>query len=208
MIRLSYPRDTVKLTAEDEALIRKYLLQGKIIVYPTDTLYGLGVDASSPTAVSNLYALKGKKAPVSVLVSSVAELMASIRLTTRLEQLINEFLPGPLTIIATSERRFAPQLTGDGNRVGFRVPGDGISIRLPQLLGRPVTTTSVNPAGEPAAVGYAQVQAYFQEGIAVMLDTGPLPPSRGSTVLDTTCSPYRILREGEISRQDLQKYVN
>jgi len=208
MIRLNCQRDISQLKTADEELIREYLLQGKIIVYPTDTLYGLGVDASNAAAVKNLYQLKGKKAPVSVLTASVPELKRSIRMSVLLEELIDEFLPGPLTIIAYSTYRFAPQLTGADNRVGFRVPGDQISRQLPRLLGQAITTTSVNPAGKPAAVSFAQVQEYFEEGIALMLDAGPLPPSRGSTVLDTTCSPYRLLREGEISRQDLQKYVN
>jgi len=211
MIRLPYPPSKeAALRVNDSRLIREKLLQNEIIVYPTDTLYGLGVDAGSETAIKKLNTLKGRQStPMSVLLGSVDDLLNQLESPIALIQdLIYQFLPGPLTVVAQSAGSFPTQLIGPGGGVGFRIPAHGLATQLVQLLGRPLTTTSVNPVGASPARSYEQVSSYFPEGITLMLDTGVQSESRGSTVIDTTCQPFRILREGEISRQTLQKYVN
>jgi tRNA threonylcarbamoyl adenosine modification protein (Sua5/YciO/YrdC/YwlC family) len=186
------------------------LMSGQVIAYPTDTLYGLGVDAYSDTAVKKLYDLKTRKdSPVSVLLESVEQLLShAADLNDNAQALIRTFLPGPLTVICKSNKPFAKRLISKRGTVGFRVPGDSISRQLPRLLGGPITTTSINPAGLPAATGLSEVKQYFGEQLALMIDVGPLENSKGSTVVDVTTEPFKILREGEISRQVLQEFLN
>ena len=193
-----------------KAEIIQILNQGEVIAYPTDTLYGLGVDACSTPAIAKLYELKQRSnAPVSVLVETVDQLFEiASELTMKASELIQKFMPGALTVICKSEYPFAQQLYSTNGTVGFRIPADNISRNLPNLLGRPITTTSVNPAGLAPATNLAEIAGYFQDNITLTLDVGPLNPSRGSTVIDLTTHPFKILREGEISRHSLQEFIN
>ena len=194
----------------DEDLIVGFLQEGHVIVYPTDTLYGLGADACSEQAVASVYRLKQRQdVPVSVLTSNVSSLLElSKGLSEKAIRLIQTFLPGALTVICHTDYPFSPRLFSTRGTLGFRVPADTISTRIPALLGHPITTTSVNPTGLPPALSAPEVYSYFEHEIPLMIDAGPLEPSRGSTVIDVTRKPFRIIREGEISRHALEEFIN
>jgi len=195
---------------EESSLIRSCLLAEDVLVYPTDTLYGLGVDARSQKAVAALYLLKERQeTPISVLLPNVDELLKMAHnLSQRGTELIKSFLPGALTVICTTDYPFAPQLVSQKGTVGFRVPADGLSTQIPEILEGPITTTSVNPAGRPPALTRSQVETYFSDRVQLMLDSGSFPSSPGSTVIDLTTQPFTILREGEITRHDLEDFLN
>lgn len=197
------------LTNDQGADVLRVLRSGNVVVYPTDTLYGLGVDACSQSAVAKLYRLKQREqAPVSVLMESVDHLLEITKdLSEAAERLIRTHMPGALTVIAYTTYEFAPQLFSAMGTIGFRVPGDRISSLLPRLLNRPVTTTSVNPAGLSPATSSAEVAGYYEDEVDLMLDIGMIPSSLGSTVIDLTSQPFTILREGEISRHALQDFL-
>lgn len=199
-----------RLTNVQEQQIREALGRGGVIVYPTDTLYGLGVDACSDEAVEKLFALKDRKnTPVSVLLSTVDQLFElSYGLDQKAQALIRTFLPGALTVICKSQYSFAKNLFSVAGTIGFRVPGDLISHQIPELFGKPITTTSVNPGGAIPARSRAEVQAYYTNQIDLMLDVGTMESSKGSTVIDLSTNPFNVLREGEISREMLAKYLN
>ncbi len=210
MIILSLKDKRVSLTKTQGAQIDQALARGDVIVYPTDTLYGLGVDACSDTAVAKLYDLKARKnAPVSVLLASVDQVFEmGHELGAQAQHLIRTFLPGALTVICKSKYPFAKNLVSAAGNIGFRVPGDTISRQIPELFGKPITTTSVNPGGAPAARSRAEVLAYYPDQINLMLDLGPMENSKGSTVIDLTTLPFKILREGGIPRVMLEDYLN
>lgn len=197
------------LSQDHSADVLEVLRSGSVVVYPTDTLYGLGVDACSKTAIAKLYALKKREqAPVSVLMGSVDHLLEIVKdLSDVAEELIRRHMPGALTVITHTTYDFAPQLFSQKGTIGFRVPGDRISTQLPRLLERPITTTSVNPAGLDPATSRAEVEGYYANEVELMLDIGVIPPSLGSTVIDLTSQPFTILREGEISRHALQEFL-
>ena len=201
---------TGEFEESDKTRIINELKSDSVVVYPTDTLYGLGADVLSPKAIAQLYQLKSRHdAPVSVLVESVDHLLEMTRdLSDRAVQLIQQFLPGPMTVICYTDFPFDERLFSEKRTIGFRVPGDKISRELPKLLGHPITTTSVNPAGEKPASTVSDVRAYYGEMIPLMLDIGEMKNSRGSTVIDLTSDPFNILREGEISRLELQDFLN
>ena len=197
-------------STEQSAAIKTSLDAGKVIVYPTDTLYGLGADATSPEAVDKIYELKSRvNSPVSVLLDSTTQLFEiATDLSDQAMELINSFMPGALTVICRSDYAFAPQLISQNGSIGFRVPGDSISRAIPGLFGKPITTTSVNPTGLAPASSLSEVKTYYLDQVDLMIDIGPMQTSRGSTVIDLTTSPFKILREGEISRQALQDFLN
>lgn len=190
--------------------IRAVLKGGGVIVYPTDTLYGLGVDVSSAVAIEKLYDLKSRgNSPVSVLTESVEYLLELVKdLPEKGVEMIKNFMPGALTVICKSKQEFASPIASTSGSVGFRVPGDPISCLIPQILGKPISTTSVNPAGLTPAASLEDVKGYYGDKIDLMIDIGPFRPSRGSTVIDLTAKPFKILREGEISRQSLKEFLN
>jgi len=198
------------LSSQSRSQIQQLLGGDQVLVYPTDTLYGIGVDACSDKAVAELYRLKARESsPVSVLLESTVQLLdVTEGLTELARELITQFLPGPLTVICHSAYPFAQKLISPQGTVGFRVPGDQISRQIPKLYGGPITTTSVNPAGEAPACSRVEVVEYYEDQIALMLDIGELKPSKGSTVIDLTTRPFKMLREGEISRHTLLKYLN
>ncbi|MCF7808617.1 MAG: threonylcarbamoyl-AMP synthase [Candidatus Marinimicrobia bacterium] len=198
------------LNKSDKTLIISALENESVIVYPTDTLYGLGADVRSESAIETLYRLKSRAdSPVSVLAESVDSLIEMSKdLNDKALELIQTFLPGPMTVICHTEYPFNERLFSNKRTIGFRVPGDDISRQIPRLLGRPVTTTSVNPVGEKPAASVENVRAYYAESIPLMLDVGALKQSAGSTVMDLTSQPFNILREGEISRLELQEFLN
>lgn len=198
------------LDEHDKALILSELEGGSVIAYPTDTLYGLGADVRSENAVRELYKLKAREnAPVSVLTESVDSLIdMSKDLTDQAVELIQTFLPGPMTVICHTDYPFNERLFSNRRTIGFRVPGDDISREIPRILDRPITTTSVNPAGELPAASVDEVRGYYGDTISLMLDIGSMKQSKGSTVIDLTTKPFNILREGEISRLELQDFLN
>jgi len=202
--------ETRPFSTEQSAEIKSALQAGQVIVYPTDTLYGLGADATSSVAVDLLNVLKSRvNSPVSVLLASISQLFdLTSDLSENAAELIKSFMPGPLTVICRSEYGFAPQLISQNGTIGFRVPGDAISHEIPELFGKPITTTSVNPTGMAPASSRSEVETYYNDLVELMIDVGPMKPSRGSTVIDLTTSPFKILREGEISRQALQDFLN
>lgn len=201
---------TGTFSTAEKSLIINALEAGSVIIYPTDTLYGFGADVISSNAVNTLYQLKQREdAPVSVLTESVASLLEMAKgLDSDAIALIQRFLPGPMTVICHTDYPFEQRLFSKRETIGFRVPGDKVSRMIPRLLGRPITTTSVNPAGEKPAGSVDEVRNYFGDAIPLMLDMGTIPPSKGSTVIDLTTQPFNILREGEISRLELQDFLN
>lgn len=201
---------TGKFKDSDKSLIINSLANESVIVYPTDTLYGFGADTRSSAAIEELYDLKSRdNSPVSVLTDSVESLLDLVKgLNNRSIDLIRKFLPGPMTVICHTDYPFEQRLFSSKGTIGFRVPGDEISRAIPKLLGRPITTTSVNPAGQKPAASVQEVESYYGDRIPLMLDIGPIAQSKGSTVIDLTTQPFTILREGEISRLALQDFLN
>ena len=177
------------------------LERGGVIVYPTETLYGLGVDATAETALARLGSLKGRDRdkPVSVLVASRAMLDEIVDAVTGIaERLIEEFWPGALTL-AFSARPHVPRvLTGGTGTIAARISSEPIAQAIVEHLRRPLTATSANPGGAPAAVDVAAARAYFGTRVDVYVDGGRTLDGPGSTMVDCSTDVPRLLREGVI----------
>jgi L-threonylcarbamoyladenylate synthase len=177
------------------------LRQGRVVAYPTETLYGLGVDPFREEALERLYVLKGRPAemPVSILVRDVAMLREVVQeLPAQAMRLVEAFLPGPLTLVLHARPGLPERLTSGTGKVGVRISAHPFMQHLFASYGAPVTTTSANPSGRPDARDVKEILAYFPEGIDCILDGGPAPGVPGSTVVDGTGEAVVILREGAI----------
>lgn len=189
--------------AESEALAHavRIVRAGGLVVYPTETLYGLGADASSPAALRRLATLKGRDAakPISVLVASRAMLdEVADGVDARAQRLIERFWPGPLTLVLPARHGLPSVLTGGRGTIGVRISSHPLARALVEALGRPLTATSANPGGEPAPVVIDEARRSLGQGIDAWLDGGRLPGGAGSTVLDVTVTPPRVVREGAV----------
>ena len=193
----------VELAAE---LIRS----GRIVAYPTETFYGLGTDALSSPAVENLFILKGREPgkPIPVLIAD-REMLERIvpRIEPRAELLIRNFWPGPLTLIFQARKTVPANLTSGTGKIGVRISSHPLAHRLCRRVGRPITTTSANPAGKPATRSAAQVKRYFSARVDLILEAGRMAGKKGSTVLDLTFHPAILVREGEIPREKLEVFI-
>ena len=183
--------------------------EGGLVVLPTDTVYGIGADAFTPSAVSALLAAKGRgrSVPPPVLVGSVR---AAAALTESLgafgQDLIDEFWPGPLTLVF----RASPTLNWDlGDTLGtvaVRMPLHPVALELLRRTG-PMAVSSANRHGSPPATTAGEAQAQLDEGVSVYLDGGPCADNVPSTILDLTGTVPRMLRDGTISVDQLRKVV-
>ncbi|MCH8929056.1 MAG: threonylcarbamoyl-AMP synthase [Candidatus Marinimicrobia bacterium] len=179
------------------------LAEGGIIAYPTDTLYGLGVDADDRDAMQNLQDVKertGDKS-ISIMLSGI-EMLYNIftDLSKGEKNLIDEFLPGELTIVL---KRPANSKFISGDTVGIRIPRNEFCNELVEQYGKPITTTSVNLSGGIPARNADEVMNYFSGKIHLLIDGGKSPNSGGSTVVQTNGDDIKILRQGKIIADDI-----
>ena len=180
------------------------LRRGGIVVYPTETLYGLGVDATNESALRRLVALKGREEgkPISVLVSDDAMLhTVAAEVPPAAARLMRRFWPGPLTLALPAKAALSRILTGGGTTIGVRCSSHPLAAALVSGLNRPVTTPSANPAGAAPPVDVEQARRYFGGAVDVYLDGGTLPGGVGSTVVEPISA--HIVREGSIAAADI-----
>ncbi|RMF83032.1 MAG: threonylcarbamoyl-AMP synthase [Nitrospinota bacterium] len=183
---------------------------GRVVAFPTDTLYGLGVDAWNPQALEQVSALKGRKQgrPFPVLIATPAQLSQLVAaIPPRVQRLIDAFWPGPLTLLFPPHPAVHPLLVGASGKIGVRLPAHPQVQELIRLAGVPITGTSANPSGAPPARNAREVATYFGRRVDLILDGGQTPATTGSTVVDATVDPPRFIREGVLSRSRILPYL-
>jgi tRNA threonylcarbamoyl adenosine modification protein (Sua5/YciO/YrdC/YwlC family) len=181
------------------------LLDGGIVALPTDTVYGLAVDATNPAAVSALCDLKGRDAdrPIAIFIESQKQLAALVKeMSSEVRRMLEAFWPGPLTVVFERRSRDFDYLS-PGTTIGVRLPDHSVALALLQELRRPIACSSANPSGAPPARSGDEVEQYFGRDVQMILDAGKLPSAEASTVIDVSREPFRLLREGPISRAQL-----
>lgn len=159
------------------------LAAGGAVAFPTESTYGIGVDALSPAALERLFALKGREPgkPPPILISDDAMLELLVaRVPERARRLMARFWPGPLTLVLPARAGLPEPLVSDGG-VGVRRSPHPLAAQLVAAFGGPVTATSANLSGQPAAVEAAEVRAVFGDRLHV-LDGGRAPGAPPSTV--------------------------
>ena len=176
----------------DEA--RKSLRDGKIIVYPTDTVWGMGCDPFNQKAIDHLFTVKGKKlAGLSIMFSHKKGIYDSCEINKKAKKIIEEFLPGPITLILKSKKEFAKGVTRDGN-VAVRIPLNRTSMDLARDM--PVVTTSANLHSKKIAEDIEEAKEIFGKS-CYYLD-GEKPKGIESTIIDLTENEPKIARIGAL----------
>ncbi|RLM76519.1 L-threonylcarbamoyladenylate synthase [Halorubrum sp. Atlit-26R] len=158
--------------------------RGDLVVYPTETVYGLGADALDPDAVERVFELKGRDRsnPLSLGVASVDDALRYTRPTELAVAFARAFLPGPVTVVVERDDRVPDALTAGRDRVGIRVPDHDLARALLDETG-PLTATSANVSGAGSVTDPADLDDRIREGVAAVIDGGETPGTE-STVVD------------------------
>lgn len=178
----------------------RVLADGGVVAYPTDTVYGLGADILNPEAIERVFEIKGRPAdaPLPVLLSGVEQLAAVVDSPPNAaHELASQFWPGALTLVMRTSLSLPAALLREG-RVAVRVPDDPMCRRLIERLGRPITGTSANKTGCPAATTGDEVRAQLGDTVDYVLDAGRSGGGLPSTVVQVTDDEVTILRQGAI----------
>jgi len=187
------------------------LRSGRIVSLPTETFYGLSVDAFDVEACGRVNDLKRKPrgSPMLLLLSGPEQLaLVAGPLPDTFPAITEMFWPGPLSLVVPAGPGLPPEVTGGLGTVGVRVPGLALPRRLAAALGRPITGVSANIMGRPPCRTAAEVAQVFPEGVAMILDGGPSTGGAPSTVLDLTGPRPRVLREGAIPVSALRPFLS
>lgn len=195
---------TLNPLAPDDAALQeaaRIIRHGGIAVYPTETLYGLGVLFDNKQSLERLFAAKKRREtnPVLLLIENSRALN---RLTPEIIPealaLAKSWWPGPLTLLFKALPHLSPFLTGDEGKIGCRISGGTLARRLVELAGAPITSTSANLAGGPGAACIADIPRELLDRVDVIIDAGRTPGGLASTVLDVSALPFHVVREGVV----------
>jgi XTP/dITP diphosphohydrolase len=183
---------------------------GKLIAYPTDTLYGLGANALDAASATRVIEAKGRPSgkPISVIVGSADRARSLGRNLDGLwERLVEVFWPGPLTTVVDAAEDVPTTLTGGTGKIGMRVPDCPLARAISDKAGVPVTATSANVAGRAPATNAGEIVAALGDSLSLVLDCGTLDAGKGSTVVDVTSGKVRVIRKGVVAEQRIEKVL-
>jgi L-threonylcarbamoyladenylate synthase len=177
-----------------------FIRRGGLVAFPTETVYGLGVDSRNQSAVDRVYQIKERPAnkPLTIHVASRDSLDGlGIVQTPETKKIVDRFWPGPLTLIFPSRT---------GGRIGVRMPADRTARIFIEETGVHLAAPSANFSGEPPPVHAEEVIRSFQGKIEAIIDAGTTRLRAESTILDLTAAPYRVIRDGAVSKEELEKF--
>ena len=196
--------DVLSPTPDGIARAVQLLRAGAVVAFPTDTVYGVGVDGAQPDLLPALFALKRRPLDrrIPMLVAGLNQAIAAgWQADERAHALAERFWPGALTMVLPGAR---------GESRAFRAPDHAVALALIGAAG-PIFATSANLSDQPDTLGADEVLIAFatdQDGLAAVLGGGPVPGGVASTVVDLTVTPARILRDGPISGAELSEVVD
>jgi len=207
---LSIDFEQPEARAEAVQNIRSVLNSGGVIAFPTDTFYGLGADPFNPEAVSRIFQIKQRPAdkPLLALIHSIDQITTLTDQVTPLTQfLMAQFWPGPLTLLFKAAPGLPGELTAGTGKVGVRLPAHLFTLQLLEALECPLTAPSANLSGRGELSTAAEVVQVFGAQLDLIVDGGPAPGGKPSTVLDATTDPPTLFREGAVSRAELERLL-
>ncbi len=174
------------------------LRDGGLIVYPTDTIYGLGCDLHNKKALKKLYRIKAmeEKTPLSFISPDLREVSRYAEVSDRAYRIMNRYLPGPFTFILPATKEVNKHMLYNRKEIGIRVPDDTICRLLTQTLENPIINTSVPLWGETILNSGEAIHEHFEKQVDLVLDIGVLV-SAPSTIVNLSTEPFAIIRQGK-----------
>lgn len=205
------------LKAEAENIVNKalkVLRLGGILVYPTETAYGIGVDATSKTAVDKLLKYKKRPAGKAISVGCADEKMAEdfVEINPSARNIYMQFLPGPVTVVSKSKGKVDKRLESDNGNLGIRIPANDLILEIIKKFGKPITTTSANQASKKTPYSISDIldsnSKKANDMLDLIIDGGELQKSMTSSVVDTTTEELTTYRAGLINPVSAKVYYS
>ena len=192
------------LSREDYETVCEALDAGRLIVYPTDTVYGLGCDPFEVPAVERVFEVKRRPAeqPIALALTTSDQIPKYAHITRIAQGIIVKHLPGPVTLLLRATKDAPLPLVSSTGLLGIRVPDHSVAIAVAKAFG-PITTTSANLHGGPSPVTCEDAQAQLGEAVDLYIDCGPTPLGKESTIVDASGDSLNVIREGALRREDL-----
>ena len=208
MIRLKVDPDNPDMKAIRAAA--DAIRRGELVVFPTETVYGLAADALNVSAVNKVFEAKGRfdHQPLPVQVASLADVgRVAEFIPESARPLAERFWPGPLTLVLMKSAALPSIVTGGRETVGVRVPDHPVALALVKEVGAPIVATSANVSGGAAPRNAEQAIRDVGEKVSLVLDGGECRLGVSSTVVDVSVSPAKILRRGTIGVDEIRKVL-
>ena len=184
---------------------------GGIVVFPTETVYGIGTNGLYKEAVQRLYKIKERplNKPISLLVSDYEMIEKVVKDINELEyKIMKKFFPGPLTIILNKKDIVPDIVTSGGSTVGIRMPEEEITRKLIEYAGVPIAAPSANISGKPSGIDLQEIIKEFGDKVYCYIDGGKSKIGIGSTIVKVENNTIKILREGSISKKEIEDLIN
>lgn len=203
------------LRESEEAIIEaaKVMLSGGTVVFPTDTVYGLGCDATNEAAINRVFKIKARNEnkPLSILARDLEMVKKVAFVDRKLERALEAIWPGAVTVILWRRHKLPTILSAGKETIGLRIPDYKFTFCLAENMGRPFVATSANLSGEQATTKIDEVKKYFEKRPArpdLILDAGDLKCCEPSTVLDLTTEKPKIVRIGPVDKKKLMEILS
>lgn len=192
--------------------LEKKLKNGDLIIYPTDTVYGLAATIDSELAINNIYLAKSRKfsSPLIALLSSTKYIEKIAYLDEKkdiVEKLANAFWPGALTIILRKKEIVPSIMVSNGDTVGIRIPNLELALKIIELAGGVLPTTSANISGEESPKSFIELSQKIKSKVDILIDGGKCNLGEVSTIIDLSKDEPKLIRKGAISISDIEKII-
>lgn len=193
--------------------IKKEIRNDALIIYPTDTVYGLAGSIDSIKAINNIYKAKERNfnSPLIALISEFKYIEKIAKIKTenyeKIKKLTEKFWPGALTIILEKKEIIPDIMVSNGNTIGIRIPNLDLSIKIIEACGGILPTTSANISGEPSPKSFSELTNTIKDRVDILVDAGPCKLGEVSTIIDMTTNIPKILRLGAISKNQIEKII-
>jgi L-threonylcarbamoyladenylate synthase len=200
--KINSQKPETEIIKEAAAVIK----QGGVIVFPTRCLYGLGADAMNPDAVERIIEIKQRPQdnPILVLIDSDNQLeMLVEKIPSAADAIMEAFWPGRVTLVFDARDTLPDSLTAQSGKIGVRLPGHPVAAAMVRQVKGPLTGTSANLSGRPGCYRLPDLDPQIAGQVDLVLDAGTLQGGVGSTVVDVTGEPPRILREGQVTASQI-----
>lgn len=190
--------------AVDKAV--EILKKGGLVIYPTETCYGLGADVLNKSAVRRVFEIKQRpmNKPLTAIVANIKTALEYCKLGQKEKKIVKALMPGPITLVA-KKKKTIPDIF-DPKEFAFRIPGNGVSMAITKKFGRPVVATSANMSGQEPVYDSKELIEIFDGKVNLILDAGKIPKAKPTTVADVF-DGLRIRRHGPISEDELEKVL-
>lgn len=191
--------------------VAEIIKNGGIVVFPTETVYGIGTNGLNKEAIKRLYEIKQRpqEKPISLLVNSIEMIEQIAKDITEIEyKIIKEFFPGSITIILKKKDIVPDILTANGDTVGVRMPKNEIALKLIEYSNCPIATPSANISGKPSGTNMKNIMKDFEGKADYFVDGGESKLGLGSTIVKVVDGKIKILRQGTITEEEILKRIN